>query len=361
MAEVARRKVVEEALRTSEQRMRLVIESSPVGIRVARNGKYIYCNPALVRMFEYASPDDILGLPVPALYAPEQAELIRALARDPEKDLRVPAYYEVEGVKKTGERFDLAVWVAETEYDGQPSILGFLIDISEAKRLRAQLMHAQKMEAVGLLAGGVAHDFNNLLTVIQGFADLVLSDKGQDHPDYDDLQRIAQSARKGADLVHSLLAFSRKVEINLKPVKLNQAIEQLRRLLLRTLPKMIEIKTFVPDDLKLVHADVGQIDQVVLNLAVNAKDAMPDGGTLVITCRNVDPRDEKLSHDHRDQTRPIRTSFGFGYRSRHEQGRTSSNIRAFLHHQGAQRRHGSRSRHGIRHHKGTWRSRHLLQ
>ncbi len=286
-AEISRRKRIEEALRASEQRMRLVIESSPVGIRVARKGKYIYCNPAFVKMFGYDDPGEILGLTVADLYAPHQRELLRALMRDPGRDRRVPSYYEAEGVKKNGERFDLAVWIAETEYDGEPSYLGFLTDISEAKRLRAQLLQAQKMEAIGILAGGVAHDFNNLLTVIQGFADLVLSEKDHDHPDYADLQKIAQSAQKGADLVHSLLAFSRKVEINLRPVKLNQAVEQIRRLLLRTLPKMIEIKTVLPEDLKLIHADIGQIEQVILNLAVNAKDAMPNGGRLLIESKSV--------------------------------------------------------------------------
>jgi len=163
----------------------------------------------------------------------------------------------------------------------------FVADTSELKALRAQLLHAQKMEAIGTLAGGIAHDFNNLLTVIQGFCELLLMDKKEGEKEYADLRKIAQSARHGADLIRQILTFSRKVETERRPMDLNREIRSAHKMLLRTVPKMITIELRLSHDLKKINADPAQIEQIVLNLAVNAKDAMPDGGKLVIETRNV--------------------------------------------------------------------------
>ena len=166
-------------------------------------------------------------------------------------------------------------------------VIELVEDITERRTLQAQLAQAHKMEAVGTLAGGIAHDFNNLLTVILGFSELLLIGKNERHPAYDDLQKINQAARSGADLVKRILAFSRKADFNPGPLNLNHAVEQAKELLSRTVPKMIEIKLVLFDGPATVIADQTQVEQVLMNLAVNARDAMPDGGTLTIETKPV--------------------------------------------------------------------------
>ena len=285
--DITDRTAAENALRASEERMRRLIEVSPVGIRVARQGKYIYANPAFARIFGYEDPDEIVGLPVVSLYVPEERERIGKLAEDRASGKVVPSDYEVRGLRKDGEKLDIAVWLTTMDYEGEPATLGFTVDISKEKSLRAQLLQAQKMESLGTLAGGIAHDFNNLLTIIVGFSDILLLRKAKDDPDYANLRSIAQAAQNAADLVRRILTFSRRVETKLRPLNLNHELTQAEKLLRRTIPRMVEIELRLDDNLKTVNADPGQMEQIILNLAVNAKDAMPEGGRLTIETKNV--------------------------------------------------------------------------
>jgi len=157
----------------------------------------------------------------------------------------------------------------------------------ERERLRNELFQAQKMEAIGTLTGGIAHDFNNLLTIINGYTELVLSEKTSDDPGYSDLQKVLETGRKGAELVQRLLALSRKGESNPQPLDINPTVKNSVALLKRTLPKMIEIETVLGKDLSMVSADAAQVDQVLMNLCINAKEAMPEGGKLRIETKNV--------------------------------------------------------------------------
>ncbi|MGD8564664.1 MAG: response regulator, partial [Desulfarculaceae bacterium] len=160
-------------------------------------------------------------------------------------------------------------------------------DITYRRRLEEQLMHSQKMEAVGSLASGIAHDFNNILQAIGGYSQLITSglDKGKPLQDYVDQIRVATD--RGADLVRQMLTFGRKMEPSPMPVDLNHQVTQAVNLLSRTIPKMIDIETKLAPDLWLVDADPNQFEQVVINLGTNARDAMPGGGRLMIETRNV--------------------------------------------------------------------------
>ena len=164
-------------------------------------------------------------------------------------------------------------------------------------RLEKELLHAQKMEAVGTLAGGIAHDFNNLLTVILGYSEYLLMDGDIGELARGDLSKLNQAAQKGAELVQSLLTFSRKVEPKFSPTSLNQQVEQVKNLLGRTLPKKINISVALEKGLAIIHADSSQVQQVLMNLAVNAKDAMPNGGKLTIQTSNV-VLDEEFCRSH---------------------------------------------------------------
>ena len=281
------RKKAEEERRSSEQKMRVIIEASPIGIRISQHDRYVYANPACVNMYGYDSAEEILGLPVEALYAPEYREVVRRRRRDRLAGEPVPALYEAKGIKKGGECFDIAIWVTVIDYQAKPAVLSFVVDTSAEKTLRAQLLQAQKMEAIGTLAGGVAHDFNNLLQAVQGYAELLLAGKRREEPGYRELHQIVHAAKRGGELTRQLLTFSRKLESTLRPVDLNREIQEVYKLLTRTIPKMIEIELRLADDLRTIYADPVQVEQVIMNLAINAKDAMPEGGKLSIETRNV--------------------------------------------------------------------------
>lgn len=165
-------------------------------------------------------------------------------------------------------------------------------DVTGEKTLQKQLLQAQKMEAIGTLAGGIAHDFNNLLMIILGYTDLLMQHEPAGGTRRDKLAAIRQAARDGADLVNRILTFSRRVESKVRPIDLNDEVLRIERLMLRTLPKMITIELHLANDLNTINADPAQMEQMLLNLAVNAHHAMPDGGRLVIETSNVTLRED---------------------------------------------------------------------
>jgi len=287
VTDVTKRKQREDALRASEARNRLLVEESPVGICIVQDERFVYVNPAFTVLFGCHNPDELLGESALKFVAPDDRERVRQREKDQASGKGLPYYYEIKAQKRSGDSFDVSVWPRKIEYAGKWAVLSFVVDTSEAKTLRTQLMQAQKMEALGTLSGGIAHDFNNMLTIILGYGELLLSERGEEDPAYRDLQKIVQTARKGADLVQGLLTFSKQTSINPRSLDLNAEIEQFETLLSRTIPKMIEIKLLLSDQLAAVYADPVQIDQILMNLAINAKDAMPEGGTLTIETKNI--------------------------------------------------------------------------
>jgi two-component system cell cycle sensor histidine kinase/response regulator CckA len=174
--------------------------------------------------------------------------------------------------------------------DKDGAILGYqgiVRDVTEHRQLQGQLLHAQKMEAIGTLAGGIAHDFNNLLQAILGYTDLLLMRKEASDPDRQKLEIVRQAARDGSDLVSRILTFSMKAEFRARPTDLNLEILRVEKLLRRTVPRMIKIELVLVDEVWVIDADPAQIEQVLLNLAVNSQHAMPDGGRLLIETSNV--------------------------------------------------------------------------
>ncbi len=174
--------------------------------------------------------------------------------------------------------------------DAQDNVINFVAvkrDITEHLELSRQLYQAQKMEAIGTLAGGVAHDFNNILQVALGYSELMIDDEKLPQRYRADLKKIKESSKRGADLVRRLLTFSRKTEFNPSPLNLNRRIIEIRKMLERTIPKMVDIELLLDEDLATILADSTQIDQVLMNLSVNARDAMPEGGKLVFETANV--------------------------------------------------------------------------
>ena len=277
-----------EALRASEEKYRTALEANPDPVVVYDiEGKVVYFNPAFTRVFGWSLGERLgkkMDSFVPEENWPETKMMInRVLAGE--------SFSGIESRRYTKEGKIIPVSISGAvlrDMDGNPvgSVIN-LRDISEQKNLESQLQHAQKMEAVGTLAGGIAHDFNNLLQAIQGYTELLLMRKKEGEPGFRELREVIRASKRGAELTQQLLTFSRKVESKRKPLDLNQEVGELRQLLERTLPKMIEVEFNLDPDLRMINADSAQLKQVLINLAVNAKDAMPEGGKLVIDTQNI--------------------------------------------------------------------------
>ncbi|MFZ5867625.1 MAG: PAS domain S-box protein [Thermodesulfobacteriota bacterium] len=285
MFDITERKRAEEDLK----RLVTAIEQAAEAIIITdTRGGIEYVNPAFEQITGYTR-DEVIGRNPRFLKSGRQTEAFYKQLWDTITGGEVWTGRLV-NKKKNGSLFEEEATISPVR-DTSGEIVHYVAvtrDITRVVQLERQLLQAQKMEAVGNLAGGIAHDFNNLLTIVLGYAELLIVDKTLPSHALGDLQRIAQAARNGADLVKRLLTFSRKAETNPRPLNLNHQIEQIRNLLSRTIPKMIEIDLSLADELPTIDADPTQIDQIVMNLAVNAADAMPEGGKLAIATAAVD-------------------------------------------------------------------------
>jgi PAS domain S-box-containing protein len=280
----------EKALRQSEERYRLLFERNLAGLyRSTLDGHILDCNPSFARIFGYASPEEVLDLQgrVQDFYStPSEREGF--LSELQEK--KVLSNVEIRLRRKDGS----PVWVLknasllEGEGESATFIEGMLVDITMRKNLEEQFRQSQKMEAIGQLAGGVGHDFNNLLTVIKGNSELLLGRLDPAQPLYQNADQIRRAADQAAVLIRQLLAFSRMQVLEPKVLDLNNVVAETGKMLPRLLRADVEVELLPAPSLGQVKADQNQIEQVILNLAVNARDAMPQGGKLTIETANVD-------------------------------------------------------------------------
>ncbi len=278
------------ALRASEASYAHLVERAPVGIyRSSPAGRFLSVNAALVRILGYDSAADVLRLDMARDVYADPAERQRLLDRDTYTDRE---YDEVEATWKRKDGRLLSVQLSvravrkgagEVEYYET-----FVRDVTEQRRLQQQLVQSQKMEAVGRLAGGIAHDFNNLLTVITSYSDLLLQDLGGDDPKREDVEQVRKAAEGAAALTRQLLAFSRQQVLAPRVVSLSVVVQGVEKMLRRVIGEDVDLVTALDPDVGSVKADVGQLEQVLMNLAVNARDAMPAGGKLTIETANVE-------------------------------------------------------------------------
>jgi two-component system, cell cycle sensor histidine kinase and response regulator CckA len=208
--------------------------------------------------------------------------------------------------RKDGSTLPVEILTNSIKFEDAELSISFVLDITDRKeaekdksKLEVQLLQAQKMKAVGELAGGIAHDFNNILQGIVGYTQLLLLESSPQSKSYSRLKEIEWASVRAADLIRQLLTFSRKIESNLKPINLNHEIAQMRDLLERTFPKMISIELSLDEKLQEISADSGQIEQIIMNLSINAMHAMPAGGKLIIETSNVF-LDEEFCRTHLD-------------------------------------------------------------
>jgi PAS domain S-box-containing protein len=278
------------ALRAAEAGYETLVEQAPVGIyRSNPEGRFLSANTALVRMLGYESAADLLRLDMARDVYADPAERQRLVDRDTYTDRQ---YDDVEATwkRKDGGLLTVQLNVRAVRNDARQVEYyeTFVRDVTEQRRLQQQVLQSQKMEAVGRLAGGIAHDFNNLLTVITSYSDLLLEDLGKDDPKRDDVEQVRKAAEGAASLTRQLLAFSRQQVLAPRVVSLNAVVDSLQKILRRVIGEDVELATALAPDLGAVKADVGQLEQVLMNLTVNARDAMPTGGKLTIETANVE-------------------------------------------------------------------------
>jgi two-component system cell cycle sensor histidine kinase/response regulator CckA len=289
----------ETALRASEASYSTLVEQAPVGIyRSSPAGRFLSANTALARILGYDSPAELLALDMAHDVYADAAERRRLLDRDSYTERE---YDEVEAIWKRKDRSRVTVQLsvrAVRNAEGRVEYYeAFARDVTEQRRLEGQLLHAQKMEAVGRLAGGVAHDFNNLLTVILSYSDLLLEDLPPVAGSRDDIAEIRKAAVAATSLTRQLLAFSRQQVLEPRVLDVNEVVASTEKLLTRLLGEDVHLATVLASDLGAVKVDPGQLEQIIMNLAVNARDAMPRGGRLTLETGNVD-MDESYVRGH---------------------------------------------------------------
>jgi two-component system cell cycle sensor histidine kinase/response regulator CckA len=283
--DIDQRKRVEKALRESEEKYRLLVENATDAIYVAQDGKIKFANPKALEMTGYTA-EEMAEISFVDIIHPKDRDMVleRHLRRLKGED--IIGGYSFRILSRSGEVLSVDLNAVLIRWEGKPATLNFLRDITNQKKLEMQLQQAQKMEAIGTMAGGIAHDFNNLLMAIQGRASVVLMDKDASHPDFSHLKGIEECVGSGADLTKQLLGFARGGKYEVKPTDLNQFIRKESRMFGRT-KKEIAIHEKYGDNLWPVEVDRGQFQQVLLNLYVNAWQAMPGGGDLYLETENV--------------------------------------------------------------------------
>ena len=285
--EVSERKLSEEALKCSEARFRQIYDKAPMMmLALDRDGMIRSVNAKCLQGLGYAR-EELLSREIDVLLSEEGKKTFSPCFDSLWSAGEIHDVF-FHYLKKDRSKIQaLTDGVVLEDPSWGPVSLLTVRDVTHEQFLEKQLREAQKMEALGTLAGGVAHDFNNLLQVIFGYADLLMLRSDKDSANYQGIRTVREAARRGSELVKQVLTFSRRVESNPITLDLNHEVEKASQLLERTIPKMVAIDLNLDPGPNMIYADPIQIEQIILNLAVNAKDAMPDGGKLTIETRNV--------------------------------------------------------------------------
>ncbi|HEV8266737.1 MAG TPA: ATP-binding protein, partial [Thermoanaerobaculia bacterium] len=285
-------------LRDSERRYRLLFDGNPVPTWVydVETLALLAVNENALALYGYTR-DEMLALSLLDLHPSEGRERFRAAMEGTHGAVKSVGVFPQ--LRKDGALIQADVTTHDLTFSGRRARMALAVDVTERNRLEDQLRQAQKMEAVGQLAGGIAHDFNNIITVILGYGDLLASElEGKDHR-HEYLSEVRLAAERAAALTRQLLAFSRKQVLEPRVLDLNEVVSGITPMLRRLIGEDVELTTALADDLAAICADPGQVEQVVMNLVVNARDAMPRGGRLTIATANgeVDGQVELVVRD----------------------------------------------------------------
>jgi two-component system, cell cycle sensor histidine kinase and response regulator CckA len=291
-----RKRAEQELIRSEESYRDLVENAHDIIYSHDLEGNYISVNKAAEQITGYTR-EESLSMNLAQMVAPEYLEKARQMIAGKLAGERVTAY-ELEIIAKDGRRVAVEVNSKLILHDSVPvGVQGIARDVTERKQLEAQFRQSQKMEAIEQLAGGVAHDFNNLLTVVNGYSDLALMRLQTEDPLRRNIEEIKKAGVRAASLTRQLLAFSRKQVLQPKVLNINSVVSDMDKMLRRLIGEDVGLKTITASELGSIKADPGQIEQVLMNLAINARDAMPQGGKLTIETENV-YLDEEYARQH---------------------------------------------------------------
>ncbi|MBL7993731.1 PAS domain S-box protein, partial [bacterium] len=300
--DITDRKQSEEALRESEEKYKSFFDDDLTGDFISTpEGKLLACNPAFAKMFGYDTVEETLQIDVHSLYSDKKARENMLVRLKREKRLE---YFSSELIRKDGKKiYVIENMIGTFDKSGKlTEIKGYLFDDTRRRSLETQLIQAQKMESLGTLAGGIAHDFNNILAIIMGHTSLIQRKaEGNTHV-VQNAETITKATQRGAGLVKQLLTFARKTEIVLESILIQDTVNEITKFIDQTFPKTIVVHSDCAPNLPPILADATQIHQVLLNLCINARDAMPHGGTLTISAQRI----TKLhAHDRNTKTQAV--------------------------------------------------------
>ena len=304
--DVTDRVLAEKALRESEKKYRLLIENANDAVYIFQDQVLTFANKKSEKMMGYA-PEELAKMRFVEMVHPDDRERVRAWHSKRLSGEESPSLYSFRIIRKSGEELSVELNTVLISWEGRPATLNFLRDVTAQKSLETQLRQAQKMEAIGTLAGGIAHDFNNLLMAVQGRVSMMLMDKASHHPDAEHLKGIEGYVRSAAALTGQLLSFSKGAKCEVKPTDLNKLVKNEIQMFGRT-KKEITICEKCENDLWTVSVDQVQIQQVLLNLFVNAWQAMPGGGTLNVATENAFLDENRVNPFSADPGRYVRIS-----------------------------------------------------
>jgi PAS domain S-box-containing protein len=286
--DITERRRTEARIRDFQARFETLVDKAIIGILVHVDLKLVFVNRALVQMLGYDRAEEVLALPSALdLFAEDERERLVRYATDRKAGHSAPDTYSLLGLRRDGTVIEMENRAFPIEWAGQLGICSTLVDVTEQRAMEAQLRQAQRLEAVGRLTGGLAHDFNNLLTVILGNAEMLAEGVAHDPELVQLAELIQKAANRGADLNSRLLAFARRQTLDPKAIDVGALIGGMEGLLRHSLGAQIEIETVTPPGLWDALADAAQLESALLNLCLNARDAMPDGGRLTVEVANV--------------------------------------------------------------------------
>ena len=284
--EMAERQQVEDRLRANEAHYRHVVDLIHEGIWIHCDGRIVFANAHAARLFGLEQRDELIGRSPLELVHPEDREQARRRTRTVVEGQQPVPPIEVTLIRADGRPVPAEIQAVPYSHEGRPAVLAAARDITQRKETESLLRQAQKMEAVGQLTGGLAHDFNNLLALIIINLDLVTESEKLEANERESVEEALGAALRGAELTRQLLAFSRRQPLQPTLLSVNEVVDGMIALLRRTLGEDIEVRTVLTADMWPVLADRGQLEAALMNLAVNARDAMPDGGRLVLETGN---------------------------------------------------------------------------
>jgi PAS domain S-box-containing protein len=285
--DITERKEAEEALRESKEKYRLLVDYAHDGIFIAQGGLIKFQNPKAREIFGCAT-HELLETPFIDLVHPEDRRFLpKRQERRPQGE-EIPSTYSLRIINKSGEELWVQINGVDIKWEGEPATLNFVSDITFEKRLEAQLLQAQKMEAIGTLAGGIAHDFNNILSSVIGYTELALEEVSKGGLLHSNLQEVLKAGRRARDLVRQILAFSRQSDQELNLLEISPIIKETIKLLRASLPSTIDIKQHIGANMGTVMTDPTHVNQILMNLCTNAAHAMGEnGGILDVSLEKV--------------------------------------------------------------------------